>query len=70
MKLFLILARSSWAAGLASAALGALSGVASLTLITLIHRALTQSAEASGQQESLSIAFSAACAFVLAAETI
>lgn len=65
MKLFLILARSSWAAGLASAVLGALSGVASLTLITLIHRALTQSTESLSQNAVLPFAFASACVFVL-----
>lgn len=65
MKLLLILVRSSWVAGLASAILGAFSGVASLTLITLIHRALTQSAESPGQPGVLPIAFAAACGFVL-----
>ena len=64
MKLFLILACSSWAAGLVSAALGALSGAGELTLITLIHRALTQSAE-SQSQGWLPVAFAIACVFVL-----
>ncbi|WP_283433766.1 cyclic peptide export ABC transporter [Neorhodopirellula lusitana] len=65
MKLFFILARSSWFAGLMSAVLGAISGVASLTLITLIHLALTRSAESPGDQGWLPLAFAGACFFVL-----
>jgi len=41
MKLFLLLIRSSWLTGLLSVLLGAASGLASLSLITLIHRALS-----------------------------
>ncbi len=68
MKLFLTLARSSWGVGLVSAILGALSGVASLTLITLIHHALTASdasSSASQWNRWLPHAFAAACMFVL-----
>lgn len=65
MKLFLVLARSSWAAGLASAVLGALSGMASLTLITLIHQALTKPAGSLSEDVVLPTAFAMACVFVL-----
>ena len=42
MKLFVLLVSSSWVTGLLSAVLGAISGIASLGLITLIHQALTR----------------------------
>lgn len=71
MKLLLSLARSSWGAGSASAMLGALSGVASLTLITLIHHALTASSLSTASSRwtnGLPYAFAAACLFVPATQ--
>ncbi len=62
MKLFVVLVRSSWVAGLMSATLGALSGMASLWLITLIHQALTNDAN---ENAALSRYFALACVMVL-----
>ena len=65
MKLLLLLIRSSWLRGLVSVLLGAVSGLATLALITLIHRALS-----APQTESLTTGglFLLACVAVLAAQ--
>ncbi|QDT07305.1 ABC transporter ATP-binding protein YojI [Rubripirellula lacrimiformis] len=62
MKLFLILIRSSWVSGLVSGLLGALSGMANLGLIMLIHRALTDDPSDS---QWLPYLFAGACVLVL-----
>ncbi|HRX77829.1 MAG TPA: cyclic peptide export ABC transporter [Pirellulaceae bacterium] len=62
MKLIVVLLRSSWIAGLVASALGALSGMASLWLITLIHQALTDEAS---QSHLLPIYFAGSCVLVL-----
>lgn len=62
MQLLLLLVRSSWLAGLCAILLGAISGMATLRLITLIHEEL--SGEATGSLR-LPAMFSAACVVVL-----
>jgi len=65
MKLLLMLLRSSWLNGLLSAVLGAVSGLASLSLITLIHSALSQPQAGSYAAAGL---FSILCLVVLATQ--
>ena len=65
MKLLLLLVRSSWFAGLFSVLLGAVSGMAALGLITLIHGALTGDVTDSLRLPAL---FSLACVVVLASQ--
>ncbi|TWU31980.1 cyclic peptide export ABC transporter [Novipirellula artificiosorum] len=67
MNLFFLMLRSSWKASLASVVLGGGSGLATLALITLIHRAF--SGEAS-QSSLLPFLFAAACAVVLVLQVL
>lgn len=62
MSLFLLLVRSSWLRGLISMVLGALSGVASLALITQIHWALSDPGANAVRMGSL---FAATCVLVI-----
>ena len=62
MKLLLLLVRSSWLGGLCSILLGAVSGMATLALIALIHRSLSEPATQSLELPAL---FACACALVL-----
>ncbi len=65
MKLLLLLVRSSWLGGLFSVLLGAVSGMATLGLITLVHRALSEPVTESLRLPAL---FLGACIVVLATQ--
>ena len=65
MKLLLLLIRSSWLAGLCSVILGAISGMATLGLITLIHRSLSTPVSESFRLPAL---FAGSCMLVLLAQ--
>lgn len=62
MKLLLLAVRSSWLAGLLSVLVGAVSGTATLAVITLIHRALSKPVTDSLILPAL---FAGACTLVL-----
>ncbi len=62
MKLLLLLVRSSWLAGMCAVSLGAASGMATLALITLIHRSLSEPVTDSLKLPAL---FACACTVVL-----
>jgi len=66
MKLLVLLIRSSWLTGLFATLLGAASGMATLTLIAMIHRVL-----ATPEADTLlrSLMFAGACAVVLLTQT-
>ncbi|MCA9267904.1 MAG: cyclic peptide export ABC transporter [Planctomycetales bacterium] len=61
----MLLLRSSWVAGALSVLLGAVSGVASLRLVTLIHGALTQPESSTSWLPAL---FAGCCVVVLATQ--
>ena len=62
MNLLFLMLRSSWKASLTSIVLGGASGLATLGLITLIHRSFN---EQSPQAQMLPVLFAGACAAVL-----
>lgn len=65
MRLFFLLIRSSWVIGLMSLVLGAVSGMATLGLITLIHEALSKPTTESLR---LPMLFTLACIAVMATQ--
>jgi len=66
MKIVLLLLRASWLMGLLAAILSAASGVATLSLIALIHEALSPAESDSYQLPAL---FAVTCVVVLATQT-